>query len=102
MKILLPLLFPVLLATAATAVQADDDVRVDEATRLQQEGKIQSFDSLNEKALKARAGEITDTELEQEHGRYVYKVEVRDGQGVDWDLELDASNGEVLQNRQDD
>lgn len=101
MKKLLPLLFPVLLATA-TAVQADDDVRVDEANKLQQEGKVQSFDSLNEKALKARAGEITDTELEQEHGRYVYKVEVRDAQGVDWDLELDASNGEVLQNRQDD
>ena len=102
MKKLLPLLFPVLLATAVSTAQADDDVRLDEATRLMQEGKIQSFDSLNEKALKARAGEITDTELEQEHGRYVYKVEVRDAQGVEWDLELDASNGEVLHNRQDD
>ncbi|SDS47201.1 Peptidase propeptide and YPEB domain-containing protein [Halopseudomonas xinjiangensis] len=102
MKKLLPLLFPLLLAVSATTVQADDDVRLDEANRLMQEGKIQSFDSLNEKALKARAGEITDSELEQEHGRYVYKVEVRYAQGADWDLELDASNGEILQNRQDD
>lgn len=102
MKKMLPLLFPVLLVAVATTVQADDDVRLDEATRLMQDGKIQSFESLNEKALKARAGEITDTELEREHGRYVYKVEVRDAQGAEWDLELDASNGEILQNRQDD
>jgi uncharacterized membrane protein YkoI len=102
MKKLLPLLFPVLLATAVPTVHADDDVRLDEANRLRQKGKIQSFDSLNEKVLTTRAGEITDTELKQEHGRYVYKVAVRDAQGAEWDLELDASNGEVLQNRQHD
>lgn len=85
------------------AVQAEDDVRIDQAVKLQQEGVIQAFEQLNGVALAAHPGaEISETELEQEHGRYVYKVELRDAQGKKWDVELDASNGAVLSNREDD
>ncbi|MFZ3202377.1 MAG: peptidase, partial [Pseudomonas sp.] len=31
-----------------------------------------------------------------------YQLEVRDAQGVQWDIELDASNGQILKNQQDD
>lgn len=96
------LVVPTLFVLTCTNAFADDDVRVDEAQRLIQAGTVQPFESLNEKALKARAGEIISTELEHEHGRYVYNVDIRDAQGGEWDLELDASNGEVLQNQQDD
>lgn len=96
------LVVPTLFVLSAANAFADDDVRVDEAQRLIEAGSIQPFESLNEKALKARSGEITGTELEREQGRYVYNVDILDAQGAEWDLELDASNGEVLQNRQDD
>ena len=63
----------------------------------------ESFEKLNEAALaKYPGGKIEDTELEQEHGRYVYQVEVRDAQGVQWDVELDATNGKILQEHRDD
>ena len=44
----------------------------------------------------------SETELEDEYGRYIYQIELRDPQGVQWDLELDASTGEILKNHQDD
>ncbi|PKM05516.1 MAG: peptidase [Gammaproteobacteria bacterium HGW-Gammaproteobacteria-6] len=89
------------LALGSVAVLADD-VRVDQAQALVNDGSIQSFDVLNEKALAARAGNITDTELENEYGRYIYKLDIRDAQGQEWDLELDAATGEVVKNERDD
>jgi uncharacterized membrane protein YkoI len=56
---------------------------------------------LNEKALATQAGTITDTELEQEYGRYIYKVEIRDAQGAEWDIDMDATNAEILKNEKD-
>lgn len=87
--------------TLGSAAALADDVRVDEAYNLVKEGKIQSFEQLNEKALATQAGTITDTELENEYGRYIYKVEIRDAQGVEWDVALDASNAEVLKHKRD-
>lgn len=90
-----------LIATAGLA-QARD-LGPDEALKLRDAGTIQDFEKLNAAALaKYPGGKIEDTELEQEHGRYVYQVELRDAQGVQWDLELDASNGQVLQEHRDD
>ena len=43
-----------------------------------------------------------ETELEEEYGRYIYQVELRDAQNVQWDLELDATTGQVLQDHRDD
>ncbi|MNU02768.1 Peptidase propeptide and YPEB domain protein [compost metagenome] len=62
-----------------------------------------SFDKLNEAAIaKHPASTVEETELEEEYGRYVYQVELRDPQGVQWDLELDATNGQILKDHQDD
>ncbi|HSX87102.1 MAG TPA: PepSY domain-containing protein [Pseudomonas sp.] len=78
------------------------DLGPDEALKLRDAGTIQSFEKLNAAALAQHAGgKIEETELEEEYGRYVYQVEVRDAQGVQWDIELDASNGQVLKNQQD-
>ena len=71
--------------------------------KLRDAGTIQSFEKLNAAALaKHPGGQVTETELEEEYGRYIYQVEVRDAQGVKWDLELDATNGQILQDHQDD
>lgn len=102
MKKLTLFVLPAMLGLSAGAALADDDVRLDEAVRLVQEGTIQSFDTLNQKALAVRAGQITDSELEREQGRYVYKLEIRDDQGAEWDLDLDATSGEILRNQRDE
>ncbi|EJM50882.1 hypothetical protein PMI28_05148 [Pseudomonas sp. GM48] len=34
-------------------------------------------------------------------GCYLYKVELRDPQGIDWDAELDAVSGQFLKDHQD-
>ncbi len=101
MKKLTALLALVTLATASLA-QARD-LGPDEALKLRDAGTIQRFERLNEAAITKHPGStVGETELEEEHGRYIYQVELRDAQGVQWDLELDASNGQVLQDHRDD
>lgn len=90
------------LITLAGSVQARD-LGPDEALKLRDSGTIMSFEKLNEAALAQHpGGVIRETELENEWGRYVYQLEVVDAQGVEWDVELDATNGQVLKNHQDD
>lgn len=89
----------------ATALShAGDDIGPDQAIKLVETGTIKSFDALNQAILALHpGGTIGETELEHEHGRYVYQVEVRAGTPpVEWDVELDAATGEVLSNRRDD
>ncbi|KIQ04906.1 MULTISPECIES: PepSY domain-containing protein [Pseudomonas] len=90
-----------LIATAGIA-QARD-LGPDEALKLRDAGTIQSFEKLNEAALAEHpGGKLEGTELEEEYGRYLYQVEVRDAQNRKWDVELDATNGTILKNHQDD
>lgn len=98
----LPALFAVAALTVTGIAQARD-LGPDEALKLRDAGTIQSFEKLNAAAMAKHPGAtVEDTELEQEHGRYIYQVELRDAQGVQWDLDLDASTGEVLQDQRDD
>jgi uncharacterized membrane protein YkoI len=102
MKALIALFAAAALSVAAGIAQARD-LGPDEALQLRDAGTIQSFDKLNAAALAQHpGGKIEETELEEEYGRYVYQLEVRDAQGVQWDLELDAGNGQILKNQQDD
>lgn len=102
MKALSALLTAVALSAAAGIAQARD-LGPDEALKLRDAGTIQPFDKLNAAALaEYPGGKIEETELEEEYGRYIYRLEVRDAQGVQWDIELDASNGQVLKHQQDD
>ena len=102
MKRLLSLATLATLISAATIAQARD-LGPDEALRLRDAGTIKSFEQLNDAALAQHpGGRIEETELEDEYGRYIYKIELRDAQDVQWDLELDASTGEIIKNHQDD
>ena len=102
MKTLTALMSTVVLMTTM-GVQADDDIGIDQALKLQQAGTIQPFEQLNAAALAQHpGGEIGETELENEHGKYVYKAELRDAEGKEWDVEIDATNGAVLSLKEDD
>jgi uncharacterized membrane protein YkoI len=96
-------LFAITTLTVTAGIAQARDLGPDEALKLRDAGTIQSFEKLNAAALaKYPGGKIEDTELEQQHGRYVYQVEVRDAQGVQWDVEVDASNGQILKEHRDD
>jgi uncharacterized membrane protein YkoI len=79
------------------------DLGPDEALKLRDAGTIQSFEKLNAVALEQHPGAvIEETELEEEYGRYIYQVDVRDTQGQQWDLQLDALTAQILKNKLDD
>lgn len=102
MKASIALIAAAALSVAAGLAQARD-LGPDEALKLRDAGTVQSFEKLNAAALAQHpGGKIEETELEEEYGRYIYQLEVRDAQGVQWDIELDASNGQILKNQQDD
>lgn len=90
------------LISSAALVHAND-VSLDEAIKLRDAGSIQAFEKLNELAIAQHPGSVVhDTELENHMGRYVYQVELKDAQGLEWDVDLDANTGEVLKNQRDD
>ncbi|WP_028621711.1 PepSY domain-containing protein [Pseudomonas sp. Ant30-3] len=101
MKTLTALFTASLIAMTASIAQARD-LGPDEALRLRDAGTIVSFEKLNATAIAKHPGStITETELEEEYGKYIYQVELRDPQGLNWDLELDAVSGTVLKDHQD-
>lgn len=91
-----------LLGLGSTAVFADDDISRAEAQRLVEQGAIQSLESLEQKALAAKPGRITDRDLERDDGRYEYKLDITAEDGSKWDLKLDATSGEVIKIEFDD
>ncbi|MCL7462657.1 PepSY domain-containing protein [Pseudomonas sp. NW5] len=102
MKTLLTLPALLALVLVPTLSQARD-LGPDEAIRLRDAGTILPFEQLNAAARAQHPGaSIAETELEEEYGRYIYQLELRDPRGVMWDLELDATTGQILKNHQDD
>ncbi|MFJ2710401.1 PepSY domain-containing protein [Pseudomonas sp. NPDC087346] len=101
MKTLTALCIAAIIGLTASIAHARD-LGPDEALRLRDAGTIVSFEKLNATALTRHPGsKITDTELEEQYGKYIYQIELRDPQGLDWDLELDAVSGQVLKDHQD-
>ena len=96
-------LFAITTLAATAGIAQARDLGPDEALKLRDAGTIQHFDKLNEAAIAKHPGsKIEETELEEEYGRYIYQVELRDAQGMNWDVGLDATSGEVLQDHMDD
>jgi len=101
MKTLTALLTAATLALGANMALAKD-VQPDEVVKLVNGKTIKSLDELKAAAIAKHAGSTaTDSELENEYGRYIYKVELRDAQGVEWDVDLDARTGEILKDERD-
>lgn len=74
----------------------------DDARRLRQRGDILPLERILQAARRQRDGRVLETGLTQEHGRYIYNVELVDDKGRVWEMELDATTGEVLENRLED
>lgn len=100
MKLASTLFAAITLSAAAGIAQAD--IGPDEVVRLQKAGTVGDFEQFNKQALEKHPNfQITDTELENQNGRYVYQIELKDAKNVEWDVDVDAKTGEVLRDAQD-
>lgn len=79
---------------------ADDDSQ--RARQLQQRGQILPLEQIIESAMSVKSGQILETELDDDDGRYIYELEILDQHGQVWELELDASNGELIELENED
>lgn len=101
MKTMIALFAAATLALSANVAMAKD-VQPDEVVKLVNAKTIKSLDELKAAAVAKHPGAtVTDSELENEYGRYIYKVELLDSQNVEWDVDFDAKTGEVLKDAKD-
>jgi uncharacterized membrane protein YkoI len=73
-----------------------------EARQLAREGKILSLEQIFERIGPAWAGQILEVELDSEHGRMIYEIEMLDERGTVWELKVDAVSGDILDQELED
>ena len=89
-----------LLAFCSVAMARDLDQ--DEALRLRQQGVILPLEQLLQQALDRYPGaKLLEAELEEKHDVYVYEVELLTIEGVVRELDLDATTGQLLKDKED-
>ena len=92
-----------LAASLAAAPGVARDLDQDEALRLRREGVIMPFEQLMQRLEQQYPGAtLLEAELEEEDGVLVYEVEILTTQGVVRELELDARDGNILKDEEDD
>ncbi|SEM69191.1 Peptidase propeptide and YPEB domain-containing protein [Pseudomonas sp. ok272] len=78
------------------------DLDQDEALRLRQQGIILPLEQLLQQALDRYPGaRLLEAELEEKRGVYIYEVELLTPQGVVRELDLDATTGRLLKDKED-
>lgn len=86
-------------AAAVPAVADDDHVT---ARKLRESGQIMPLEKIIERARAEKPGEVLETELDREKGRYVYEIEIVDDAGQVWEIKLDAGTGALIEVERDD
>ena len=86
------------LLITSSAVVADHD----EAYALRREGQILPLETILQNQQQIQPGRVLEVELEREHGAMVYELEVLDERGTVWQLQLDATSGELIEREIED
>ena len=82
------------------SLKADSDS--EHARLLQQQGIILPLEQVITAAMAIKSGQILETELEEEDGRFIYELEILDEAGQVWELELDATTAELIELENED
>lgn len=91
-----------LVLLAFCSVVAARDLDQDEALSLRQQGVILPLEQLLQQALDRYPGaKLLEAELEEKHDVYIYEVELLTTDGVVRELDLDASTGRLLKDKED-
>lgn len=87
------------LALSATA----DDLSQDEALRLRESGRIMPLEHLLSLVqTRHPSSKLLEVELEEDDDIYIYEVELITSAGVVRELKINASNGSLLKDEEDD
>lgn len=79
------------------------DLDQDEVLRLRKEGLILPLEQLLQPALARHPGaKLLEAELEEEDDVLVYEIEILTPSGVVRELEIDARDGRILKDKEDD
>jgi uncharacterized membrane protein YkoI len=102
MKILAPLFLSLILFGLTANLGHTDDLRSEEVRKLVDAGTIVPFENVEAIAMARHPGsKIIDIELKKKYGIFLYRVELTDPQGVEWELEMDATDGLLRKDHQD-
>jgi hypothetical protein len=72
------------------------------ARRLREIGEILPLATIIEKARQYKPGDVIEIELEREDWGYKYELDILDGSGRVWELEFNATTGELIKMKLDD
>ena len=94
------LLAAIAISTAiAGSALADDDEAGDRA--IAKAANLITPEQATEKALAAKAGTVTDIDLDRKWNGYYYEVEIVDADAVEWEVDIDAKTGKVHKIKRD-
>ncbi|MDZ7752811.1 MAG: PepSY domain-containing protein [Gammaproteobacteria bacterium] len=86
-------------ATAPASDDHGDRARRDDhhaARELVRNGRILPLRQVLGMAEGHQAGRVLEAEFEKDDGRYIYEIEIVDDNGIVWELEMDAMDGNLL------
>lgn len=81
---------------------ADDDREQDQALKLRQQGLILPLEKILQAAQQAHPGRVVEVELQREHKKYIYEVELVDSNGQVWEMKLDATSARIIESERED
>jgi len=81
---------------------ADNDREQDQALKLRQQGLILPLEKILSTVQKIHPGRVVEVELQREHKKYIYEVEVVDNNGQVWELKLDAATAALIESERED
>jgi uncharacterized membrane protein YkoI len=83
----------------ALPASAEDDAAEMEA--ISKAAKLITPQRAVERAVEAKPGTVLDVDLDQKLQGYYYEVELIDAAGVEWEIDIEASSGEVRRVKRD-
>lgn len=82
-------------ANTGKVLRTEQDDIDDDKNNITLDGNFISQEAAVKIAMKQAKGTVTEVELDEEHGRMVYEIEMKNGK-YEYDIEIDAITGEVL------
>lgn len=83
----------------ATTIVADLDQ--ESVHRLREAGEILSLEEIIERVRQKYPGRIIEIELDNEEGNFVYELEIVDDTGTVFEIDVDATTGDILKYERD-
>ena len=94
---MMSLFLVLVVGTTSTLLRAGKDISQNEIRELVKQGQLLSLESIMSLYPEKQYGKLLDLEAEREHGSVIYELEFLRADGKIIELEIDASNGLLLE-----